>query len=187
LASYWPTEHDRAETWPLLVIGAAGLVAQRKYLGASAATFEYLGGSDEQQSRDIAAVVTETAGEALGLLNMARSEARWIVDHGWDRILRLAVELGLRGKLDQGAIKEILEEPASVRRRKAWAQLTERVQAAGLVLSPRGVDNPSASSGRSNGRAWARTASGISPSGVVTAAWRITTLFLPYPSVSRSP
>jgi hypothetical protein len=48
-------------------------------------------------------------------------------------------------------------------------------------------ENPSASFGSSNGRAWARTASGIGPSGVVAAAWRITTLSLPYPIVSRSP
>jgi hypothetical protein len=47
--------------------------------------------------------------------------------------------------------------------------------------------NPPASCGTSNGRAWAKTASGIGPSGGVAAACRITTLLLPYPSVSRSP
>ena len=48
-------------------------------------------------------------------------------------------------------------------------------------------ENPSASFGRSNGRAWARTASGIGPSGVVAATCRITALSFPYPIVSRSP
>jgi hypothetical protein len=40
---------------------------------------------------------------------------------------------------------------------------------------------------RRNGRAWARTASGIGPSVVEIAACRITTLSLPYASISRSP
>ena len=85
LASYRPSERDRAEVWPVLVISYVGILAQRRYLGPSRALlYEHLGEFDQRQRQDIARVVTSNPEEALALLSMASTEACWIINQSGD-------------------------------------------------------------------------------------------------------
>jgi hypothetical protein len=139
LASYKPTDHDRDEVWPLLLISFGGICAQRRYCGTAAPLFEHLGEFDQRQRDDLAKAVTESPAEAQAFLNMAQTEASWIINHSWAEVTLLADELALRGKLDADDIQAVIELGPAARRRRHWEQLIARAEASGITLVPRGV------------------------------------------------
>jgi hypothetical protein len=130
LASYKPTDHDRDEVWPLLLISFGGICAQRRLCGSAAASFEHLGEFDREQREDLAKAITESPDEARQLLNAAQAKAGAIIDHGWPAILRLADALMLRGKLDDHEIRIAVTGGPAWRRRASWDEVVARSRAA---------------------------------------------------------
>jgi hypothetical protein len=133
LASYKPTEPDRAEVLTLVMISFGGILAQRRLCGTSALWFEHWDEHDRRQRHDLAKVVTESDSEARAFLNSAQTETAMIIDSRWQQVTALAGELALRGKLDAAQIKAIIELGPAARRRRAWDQIVAQTSGATLV------------------------------------------------------
>jgi hypothetical protein len=107
LASYKPTNHDRDEVWPLLLISFGGILAQRMFCGSAAPQFEHFGEHDRKQREDLAKAVTESTSEAQSLLLAAQAATADILNPRWNQVTALADALMLYGKLNADEIKII--------------------------------------------------------------------------------